>query len=346
MNGQQVLGYLARNDKWFLGGGKAVVWAPEFPTWLDKFGFWDHACYLDYRVGPLFTLAVIDQRGREVKPRLVERFWQPDHSSQLYRDKSRELIITERKALLPWDVLAATYEFANGLAQEQTFNLVLWTAQEREGGTRQGPSVSEIENFRVRERDGVLVFQRRVRETAARPSSYAPDEGVLMRFAVALGANRKADSYAVKLSDRQPNQPHWQLSPFYEKLAENGGLSLGNEAPEVIPADFEGLAYFGLHYKLTIPANGKVQFTAFAAIAGSEAASLAGLTAARRTENSNSPDNNPAPNSDKKDSAPPARPSKERRPTWPAKRHWAEYFESVPTFTCSDPFLQKYYWYR
>jgi hypothetical protein len=333
MNGQQVLGYLSRGDKWFLGGGKAVVWAPEFPTWLDTPGFWDHACYLDYRVGPLFTLAIVDQRGREVKPRLLERFWQPDHSSQLYRDKSRDLVITERRALLPWDVLVSTFEFANSLPTDQTFDLVLWSAQEREGGTRQGPSVSEIEGFRVRDRDGTLVWKRRVRETGLQPNGQNPDEAVLMRFAVALSASRKADSYCIKLSDRQPNQPRWLFTPFYEKLARYGGASLGDEAPEGIPADFGGLVYFGLHYKITVPANDKVQFSAYAAIAKNEEEALLGLTSARR--------NQPAAKGQET-----LKPSKERRPTWPAKRHWAEYFDNLPSFTCSDPFLQKYYWYR
>ena len=39
------------------GGGKMVLWAPEFPLWLDQPGFWDHACYLDYKVAPVFTVA-------------------------------------------------------------------------------------------------------------------------------------------------------------------------------------------------------------------------------------------------------------------------------------------------
>ncbi|NWJ96656.1 MAG: hypothetical protein HXX20_12805 [Chloroflexi bacterium] len=324
---EAVLGYLSRRDKWFLGGGKAVIWAPEFPLWLDKPGFWDHACYLDYRVGPLFTLSIVDQRGREVNPRLLERSWQPDHSTQLSRDKSRDLTITERRALLPWDVLASTFEFANSLQQDQTFDLVLWTAQEREGGTRQGSSVSELEGFRVRPHDGVIISRRRVRETTA-------EEGVLMRFAVALGASRKATSYSVKLSDRQPNQPHWRFSPFYEKLAQHG--TLGNEAPETTSPAFEGLTYFGLHYKITVPANGRVLFTAFASIASSEEEALVGLATARKEEQPVQPSAQ----------TPPPKPAKERRPTWPARKQWVEFFEGVPSFTCSDPFLQKYYWYR
>ncbi len=334
MNGQQVLNYLSREDKWFLGGGKAVVWAPEFPTWLEKPGFWDHACYLDYRVGPLFTLAIVDAQGRELAfPSFATTgLWQVDHINQIYVSLGGNLTLIERKALLPWDVLAATYEFNNSSDQEQTFNVVVWTAQEREGGTRQTASVSELESFQVHEEDGTLVWQRRVRENNAPvPTPENPDANVLMRFAVALGATQKATSYSVKTSDRQPNQPHWRFSPFYEKLAEHQNASLGNEAPEKLSPDFGGLTYFGLHYKITVPAKGRTQFTAFAAIGKDSEAALAGLAKAVQESNASTQE---------------AKSPWERQPTEPARQHWAEFFENVPSFTCSDPYLQKYYWYR
>lgn len=331
MNGNQVLGYLARTDKWYLGGGKAVIFAPEFPLFLDKPGFWDYACYLDYKVGPIFTLSILDEKRHEVEPTLLERFWQPDHAAQLYRERSRGLIISERRALLPMDVLTSTFEIANSLDQVQTFDLIVWTAQEREANS---VAVSEIENFRVRESDKTIVFQRRVREAKALAEKKPPEEGVMMRFVVALGASRRPDSYCIKPSNRQPNYPRFKYSPFYEKMGEYGNLH--NEVPtQHNPAQPYGLLYFGQQYHLTVPANGKISFTVFAAIAGSEDAALAALTLARRPM-----DNNTAITTGGQSK------STERRPTYPAKRHWIDYFQSVPSFSCSDPYLQKYYWYR
>jgi|GEM_PF-177563 len=362
MNGHQALGYLSRNDKWFLGGGKMVIWAPEFPLWLDKPGFWDHACYLDYRVGPLFTLAIMDEKKREIEPTFVERFWQPDHSSQLYRVRSRDLVITERRALLPWDVLVSTFEFANSSKADQTFDLVLWSAQDTEGSVR-GNSLSEIENVRVRQEDGVVLWQRRVRDPEINPTAENPDAGVMMRFSVALGASRRAESFSIKPSDRQPNYPRFKYSPFYEKLAEFNGL--GNQQPVEWTSGPNGLLYLGLHYRITVPAEGKVSFSAYAAIAGNEDSALAGLNVARRSDSllkhdepviegfSPTPDPNnlgvATQNLARPQNAEPIAPrasEKDRRPTWPAKRHWSDYFESLPDFTCSDPYLQKYYWYR
>ncbi len=360
MNGHQALGFLSRNDKWFLGGGKMVISAPEFPAWLDKPGFWDHACFLDYRVGPLFTLAIVDEKKREIEPNFVERFWQPDHCSQLYRIKSRDLLITERRALLPWDVLVSTFEFANSLQQEQSFDLVLWTAQDTEGSVR-GSSLSEIENVRVRQDDGAILWQRLVRDPQISPTAADPEAGTMMRYSVALGASRRAESFSVKVSDRQPNYPRFKYSPFYEKLAEFGHL--GNQQPAVWSRNPNGLVYLGLHYKITVPARGRVSFTAYASIGKGEESALAGLNMARKSDSFSKPEtesgSSPSPDPSNLGAAPvnlaqakhaepvAARaPEKERRPTWPAKRHWSDYFESLPDFTCSDPYLQKYYWYR
>ncbi len=334
MDGNQVLGYLARKDKWFLGGGKMVLWAPEFPLWLDKPGFWDHACYLDYKVAPLFTVSIIDQQGREVNLNLRERFWQPDHSSHLYRARQHDLTVTERRALLPLDVLCSSFEFAHGLERPQTYDVVVWTAQER----FESQGIYELTECRERERDGTLVWQRTVRDPRITPNPADPDEGVMLRYAVALGANLAATSFGIKTSDRQPNQPLWKFTPFYEKLALTGGL--GNEVPDRLDPNFGGLTYLGLHYKLTVPPQGRVQFSVYAAIAASEQEGLVTLRAARRGEEVFrrrvvGDDGKPVPI-----------PTLDRRATAPAKKHWREYFESVPSFRCSDPYLEKYYWYR
>ncbi|MBN9387206.1 MAG: hypothetical protein J0I20_04070 [Chloroflexi bacterium] len=341
MNGSQALGYLARKDKWFLGGGKKVIWAPEFPLWLEQPGFWDHACYLDYRVGPLFTVTLVDERGREVSLSQVERYWQPDHSSQLYRERAHGLTVQERRALLPLDVLASSFEISHQLDQEKTYDLILWTAQER----FESQGIFELDGGKARPQDSTVLWRRRVRDSRVPRNPQNDDEGVLMRFAVAVGANRTAASFSIKTSDRQPNYPRWTYSPFYEKLAEHGGL--GNETPGHLDPDFGGLTYFGLHYKVTLPPNGRAAITFFAAIAGSEEEALVNLRVARRREDLSHRQPLTANfAAEEPDPSPVEMPDRDRRPTYPAKRHWREYFEGVPDFTCSDPYLQKYYWYR
>ena len=57
---------LARGDKWYLGGLDGVVWAPPFPKWLHRPGFWDPAHLLQHEVGPGFSVAILDRGGMEV----------------------------------------------------------------------------------------------------------------------------------------------------------------------------------------------------------------------------------------------------------------------------------------
>ena len=57
---------LARKDKWYLGGLDGVVWAPPFPRSLNRPGFWDPAHLLQHRVGPCFTVAILDRDEVEI----------------------------------------------------------------------------------------------------------------------------------------------------------------------------------------------------------------------------------------------------------------------------------------
>ena len=56
---------LARPDKWYLGGLDGVLWAPPFPRWLHRPGFWDGAHLLQYEAGPCFSAALLGGSGTE-----------------------------------------------------------------------------------------------------------------------------------------------------------------------------------------------------------------------------------------------------------------------------------------
>ena len=60
---------LARDDKWYLGGLDGVAWAPPFPKWLHRPGFWDPVHLLQREVGPGFSVALLDGRGMEIRLR-------------------------------------------------------------------------------------------------------------------------------------------------------------------------------------------------------------------------------------------------------------------------------------
>ncbi|MBE3577954.1 MAG: hypothetical protein IMX00_09740 [Limnochordales bacterium] len=294
-----VLEYLVRDDKWFLGGGNRVIWAPEFPVFLDRPGFWDHACYLNYRVEPLFAITLLEDGGRVLHPRFVGRTWRPSHLTQQY-DVDGTLKFTEERTLLPGDLLAARCTLRNTAEKARRVHVVLWSCQplESKAGT-----VSWLDGVDLE--DEAAVFVRH----------WAEQVGIeVMRCALALAMSRSLSSYSFNVSEEGPLQPDWRYTPFYEKFHRNrlpcerkvrGGTSAG------------GHLFIGLHCELTIPGRGEECFTAGIALADSRAEAVAAIRRMRSVDVIEE-----------------------------SRKNWRAFFESVPHFECSDPFIQKYYWYR
>jgi hypothetical protein len=68
---------LSRTDKWFLSAGDGVIWAPPFPAWLDRPGFWDEAMVHYHPFAPVFAVALVAADGREVPLARAGMAWTP-----------------------------------------------------------------------------------------------------------------------------------------------------------------------------------------------------------------------------------------------------------------------------
>ncbi|WP_420439052.1 MGH1-like glycoside hydrolase domain-containing protein [Candidatus Palauibacter sp.] len=109
---------LAREDKWFLGGLDGVVWAPPFPRWLHRPGFWDPAHLLQQEIGPGFSVALVRPDGAEIPLRratrgpggseLTPRRWRPGRLVATWRD-ARGVILEERRQVLPGGILESSW---------------------------------------------------------------------------------------------------------------------------------------------------------------------------------------------------------------------------------------------
>jgi hypothetical protein len=80
----EIFDLLERPDKWSLGGGRVVLWAPDFPRHLDVPGFWDPPTYYHHRVQPAFTVTLLEEDGRPLTPRVVSRRWRVSHLITTY----------------------------------------------------------------------------------------------------------------------------------------------------------------------------------------------------------------------------------------------------------------------
>src|SRR5713101_2571718 len=91
---------LERSDKWYLSAGEGLIWAPPFPVWLDHPGFWDEAHVFEHPLRPLFSIALVDEAGREIPLRAVRKRWTPAALEVSYAPVAG-LEVVESRMVLP-----------------------------------------------------------------------------------------------------------------------------------------------------------------------------------------------------------------------------------------------------
>jgi len=116
---------LARDDKWFLGGLDGVVWAPPFPQWLHRPGFWDPAHLLQHEVGPGFSVALVRPGGVENRLRTAAPGrWRPGRLVAGWLDE-RDVLVEEHRRVLPGGILESAWD----VPRDFEGHLVGFTAQ-------------------------------------------------------------------------------------------------------------------------------------------------------------------------------------------------------------------------
>jgi len=304
-----ILNLLQRSDKISLGGGQMVIWAPEFPLFSDRFGFWDHACFLEYPVEPIFTLTLLDEAQRELSARMRGRSWNPAVLKQSY-ELEPGLTATEEKSLHPEDVLVSRLTVANESHQPRHLQALLWTAQVA------GTEVAErIVAREPQVQSGAITWRKEV---------YDAQGEHLQSFWMRMGADRAPRSWSVTVSEipaelitRGVNHPDWRLTPMYERITAQG-LPVEFK-PTGGPHDLRGreLIFLAQESPLEVPAQGQATLTVGCAIAPSQAEARFALRTALSDD-----------------------------PLAESRANWEAFFAAMPHFTCSDPYLEKYYWYR
>ena len=117
---------LARDDKWYLGCGDGVLFAPPFPVWLDAPGFWDGGTIFPYAFEPLFTVTILDRGGYEIPMRAVSRRWTPAELTVEYR-LAHGISATEVRTVHPGGIFVSEWRFR--ALRSLTLHMVAWTAQ-------------------------------------------------------------------------------------------------------------------------------------------------------------------------------------------------------------------------
>ena len=241
-----------RPDKWYLGAGDGLVWAPPFPRWLESPGFWDEAHLFQYAVQPLFTLSFI-AGGEVLEPRCLTRRWTP---AALSLDHRIGPLRAHETRSAPGGALASEWQVRNAARRAVTLDVVVWTAVD--GGALGAGDV-------------------RVAEGALRYVYAVPDRsGHAARIAATLALTPAPQSHAGVRAERSGAvlPPRFDVTPFYDRWDARGRLDgelrLGGVAPQ-------GLVYLGLQRRLRLAPGASARLCATVTL------SLAGGPIARRT---------------------------------------------------------------
>jgi hypothetical protein len=301
------LALLERPDKWYLGGGTATLFAPAFPRFLDTPGFWDEAYFVDMRLQRLFCVLLVDDGGHPIMPRRATRRWRPDRLTQIYTLEGRHgLRLTEERTVTPHDTLLSRLTFTNSSSEASRLHVIVWSLQPNLAAESRSSGASDVE------RDSEIVsFAHYLSPTAAAAAGAEPERH---RLYVALGGSRLPESCLVNLAETTCSDPLWQSSVFPEKF--RAGSLTGEIRPE---AGWEpgGQLHLALHYVLEIDPGQTDALSVGASLAFTRETALDHLRA------------------DVAEDALAA-----------STEAWRAYFDSVPYFECTDPYLERYYWYR
>ena len=286
MAGARLIAAMRRRGKFQLSGG-SLIFAPRYPAWLGAPGYWDEIHYHDEKLKPVFTWSLLDEGGCEVPLRFRRRRWLPGRSTTRYR-RARGLDIREERFITPDNRVVSLVRIANRGEDPASLDLVLWTRR-----THQTDRPSE------RGADA----ERIVLECTSR--------GRRADFSTRweLGADRRADSFAVADAECPAPNPSWELTPFA------GGWPGSLPSRVNLGAESGGGALFAaLHYRLRIAPGGEDEIALSARIAPPAAPPAAAASGAALRE--------------------------------AASRSWERFFDGVPRFRCSDRLWEHLYRYR
>jgi hypothetical protein len=232
---------LARPDKWYLGAGDGLLWAPPFPAWLDAPGFWDEAHLFQYAVGPLFTVSFVHQ-GTVLASRSGRRAWTP----AAFVVEHRLGPVRARETRCATDgSLVSSWVIHNPTRRRVILDTVVWTALD-------GATLAAADVHVARD---TLRFTPVVTDRC----------GHRARVQATLGLTPPAQSHgAYRSQASMPVHPPWlALTPFWDRWRPSGRL---RQELHLGGLDESGLVFLGLQRRLRIPPRGRIIFSAAIAL--------------------------------------------------------------------------------
>jgi hypothetical protein len=309
------LSLLERTDKYYLGSGTGLLFAPRFPCWLEWPGFWDEVDVYNYQLAPLFTVAFLELASGKAGPSLPlrqrERLWSPAELVCQY-DLGRNIRAREHRSVVPGGWYLSEWLLENPGEEDLELAAVAWSAQE----------TAELDLSSVQAGAGTVSWQRRLIDRC----------GEHLEVEVSLEAPDEPIAGSALLSERSALQPRWEFSPFPERWHRGFGDPI---QPSGISSS--GLLYAAAASRLVVRAGGMGRVTLQARVAplGLDDSAATGVLAEHVYENAPPPERRKF-----------SRPTLADDPGEASRRAWRHAFDEVPGLACSDPLIERYWYYR
>ncbi len=310
-----------RPGKWFLGGLDGVVWAPPFPRWLDRPGFWDAAHLLNQAVEPCFAVGLLDGEGREIPLSAAESRWRPGALTVNWQTPGGAMAVEERQ-VRPGGVLESTWKLAGASAAAGTGTVAdTETAAGTVAALRSGVQAGTADTFGLETAPRFLVaFTAQPAGTVdgLQPSAggmrwvrtVADTAGRELAVEMEIGGSGEPDWRRAVPSEGAAT-PMWALSPFAE-----GGC---DGVPDSLPSDDIGWVWVAVAFR--VPAGD------------------GGPLALRMRLTPHLPEQ-VRPGAARPGARTPA------DATGDLAVDWASFFAGFPAFACGDAHLDRYFDYR
>jgi hypothetical protein len=308
------LDLLERDDKHYLGAGAGVIFAPRFPRWLHLPGFWDELDVFSYTLANLFTVTFLtvdgDVPGTTLSMRQLRRRWSPAQLVARYA-LAEGLEAREHRSVLPGGWLLSEWALTHCRDEPWTLMAVAWTAQD----------TSTLALSTARASLGSLSFARFLQDR----------QGRRMDVDVLMDTTRDAIGSSLYLSEGSVLDPIWESTPFLKNWRD------GVSTQERPVSAGRGILHGAVVSRLTVPPGQEVT-VAFRARVRPKDSGLRQLT---------------GPFSDSlQEHCPAAEPAQPKEPGGggapglPSRSEWAAFFDGLPELACSDPYIERYWYYR
>ncbi|HSD32521.1 MAG TPA: trehalase family glycosidase [Gemmatimonadales bacterium] len=226
---------LARPDKWYLGAGDGLIWAPPFPRWLETPGFWDEAHIFQYAIAPGFTVSfVVD--GAPLPARCRRRSWSP---AALTLEYDLGSLRARETRSAPGGALTTRWDVRNPGARPVTLDAIAWTAVDGEDLSAGG----------VTARRGALSFVRAVRDRQ--------EHHAAVRSLLALTPSAQSFAGYRSQGNAAALPPRFEVTPFWDRYQRSGRLRRELHLGGIEP---RGVVFLGVQRRFRIAGRGSASF--------------------------------------------------------------------------------------